>query len=335
MSRRKLERLLNLTLCLMASRRYLTVREIAELVDGYEPGSTAESEVAFRRMFERDKEELRELGVPLETGVPRTYDEEVGYRIPRRDYALPDLHLDADEAAALGLAARLWSSASLATASAGALRKLRAAGVDLNDSPAGLEPRVDVTEPAFDPCLAAVRAGRAIRFAYRRPGAPEASEREVEPWGVVSWRGRWYLVGHDRTREATRVFRLGRVDGPVRAFGPDGIVRRPDDVDLTAVVADSEPRDVPEQRARLRLRPGTGWSLRRSAEPTPSGEETADQHHGARDEVLVVFRDPERFADQLVGLGPDVEVVEPAELRAVVRARLQGALAAHLAGESR
>src|ERR1700712_1693703 len=109
MSKRKLERLLNLTLCLMATSRYLTVREIAELVEGYEAGETADSEIAFRRMFERDKEELRDLGVPLETGTPRSYDEEVGYRIPRRDYALPDLHLDADEAAALRLAAPLLS----------------------------------------------------------------------------------------------------------------------------------------------------------------------------------------------------------------------------------
>src|SRR3954464_3118333 len=172
----------------MATSRYLSVREIADLVEGYEPGESSESEVAFRRMFERDKEALRELGVPLEAGTPRSYDDEIGYRIPKRDYALPDLHLDADEAAALGLAARLWSSASLAPpsagappppAGAGALRRLRAAGIDLQEVPAGLEPRVDVTEPAFEPCLAAVRGGRAVRFAYRRPGR-EAMTRERE-----------------------------------------------------------------------------------------------------------------------------------------------------------
>ncbi|HSP39153.1 MAG TPA: WYL domain-containing protein [Frankiaceae bacterium] len=327
MSKRKLERLLNLTLCLMATSRYLTVREVAELVDGYEPGNTADSEIAFRRMFERDKEELRELGVPLETGTPRTYDEEIGYRIPRRDYALPDLHLDADEVAALGLAARLWSSASLATASAGALRKLRAAGIDLQAGPAGLEPRVDVTEPAFDPCLAAVREGRAVRFRYRRPGVAAAMEREVEPWGVVSWRGRWYLVGFDRGREGTRVFRLGRVEGTVTAFGPAGAVSRPEGIDLTAVVESAEPRDLPEQQARLRLRPGTGWALRRAYPPQgPAGD------GGTRDtddEIVVSFRDVERLADQLVGLGADVEVLGPDEVRAVVRRRLQAALAAH------
>src|SRR3954454_24682832 len=180
MSRSKLERLLNLTLCLMATSRYLSVREIAGLVEGYEPGESPESEVAFRRMFERDKEELRELGVPLEAGTPRSYDDEIGYRIPKRDYALPDLHLDPDEAAALGLAARLWNSASLATATAGALRKLRAGGIHLRGAPGGPEPRGDVTEPAFAPCLAAVREGRAVRFRYRRPGGA-ATDREVEP----------------------------------------------------------------------------------------------------------------------------------------------------------
>ncbi|MDQ1672569.1 MAG: proteasome accessory factor [Frankiaceae bacterium] len=324
MSRRKLERLLNLTLCLMASSRYLTVREIAELVEGYEPGESADSEVAFRRMFERDKEELRDLGVPLETGTPRSYDDEVGYRIPRRDYALPDLHLDPDEAAALGLAARLWSSASLATASAGALRKLRAAGIDLQTGPAGLEPRVDVTEPAFEPCLTAVREGRAVRFRYRRSGSADAAERVVEPWGVVSWHGRWYLVGHDRDRDDARVFRLSRVDGAVRTVGPAGVVVRPEGIDLTRAVADAEPQHLPEQTARLRLREGTGWSLRRAfpAEPGPVASDDPDV-------LTIVFRDVERLADQLVGLGSDVAVLEPPELQQSVERRLEGALAAH------
>jgi predicted DNA-binding transcriptional regulator YafY len=330
-SRRKLERLLNLTLCLMATSRYLTVREIAELVDGYEAGETPESEVAFRRMFERDKEELRELGVPLETGTPRGWDDEIGYRIPRRDYALPDLHLDADEAAALGLAARLWSSASLATASAGAMRKLEAAGVDTRPPPSGLEPRVDVTEPAFEPALAAVRAGRAVRFAYRRPGAVSGTVREVEPWGVVSWRGRWYLVGHDRDRVATRVFRLSRVEGDVVAFGPEGVVSRPDGVDLRAIVESTEPADVPPQTARIRLRPGAGWSLRRQA---AAGQHDPAAQHGPAaqhdpDELTLTFHDSDRLAEQLVSLGPDVVVLEPDELRAAVRQRLRGARDAH------
>jgi predicted DNA-binding transcriptional regulator YafY len=143
--------------------------------------------------------------------------------------------------------------------------------------------------------------------------------REVEPWGVVSWRGRWYLVGHDRDRVATRVFRLSRVEGDVVAFGPEGVVSRPDGVDLRAIVESTEPADVPAQTARVRLRPGAGWSLRRQA--------AAGQHDP--DELTLTFHDSDRLAEQLVSLGPDVVVLEPDELRAAVRQRLRGARDAH------
>ena len=84
----------------------------------------------FKRMFERDKEDLRELGVPLETGVNHPFDDDPGYRIRQQAYELPELRLEADEAAVLGLAARVWRRAELAGAAAGALLKLRAAGID-------------------------------------------------------------------------------------------------------------------------------------------------------------------------------------------------------------
>ena len=114
MSRKKLERQLNLAMCLMATTRYLSVDEVADLVPGYARDGSPDGETAFRRMFERDKAELRELGIPVQTGGATGWDDEIGYRIERRDYALPDLHLTPEEAAALGLAARLWSSATLA-----------------------------------------------------------------------------------------------------------------------------------------------------------------------------------------------------------------------------
>ena len=141
MSRKKLERQLNLAICLMATTRHLSVDEISDLVDGYVRDGTPDGEAAFRRMFERDKAELRELGIPVETGSVTGWDDDIGYRIQRSDYALPDLHLTPEEAAALGLAARLWSSAALAEPSASAMRKLRAAGMDPLPPPAGLEPQ--------------------------------------------------------------------------------------------------------------------------------------------------------------------------------------------------
>lgn len=316
MTARKTERLVNLVLCLLSTRRYLTIRQIRAAVPGYEQ----EDDEAFRRMFERDKDELRELGIPLETGSHSVWDDESGYRIARRDYELPEIHLEADEAAAVGLAARLWQSTTLAPAAASALLKLRAAGVDADPEtahPAGLEPRVDATETAFGPCLEAVQQGRVLRFDYRAAHGPEVTSREVEPWGVVSWRGRWYVVGHDRGRRAARVFRLSRVCGPVRPVGPSGAVTVPPGVDLRAQVAALA--EVPgTQVARLVVRVGAAFDLRRAA--------TAVRPAAGRpgwDEIELTYAEPERLADQVAGYGADVVVLAPAEARAAVVRRLR------------
>jgi predicted DNA-binding transcriptional regulator YafY len=317
MSRKKLERQLNLAMCLMATTRFLSVDEIADLVPGYAREISPDGEGAFRRMFERDKSELRELGIPVQTGGVTGWDDEIGYRIERRDYALPDLHLTPEEAAALGLAARLWSSATLAEPSASAMRKLRAAGVDPLPPPAGLEPRVAATEAAFEPCLAAVREKRALRFDYRRPGQAKAASRSVHPWGVISWRGRWYLVGYDLDREESRVFRLSRMEGAVRATGPAGVVTVPAGVDLRAAVQEADPGE-PMTSALVRLRPGSGWALRHSAAPAPDA-----------DTVRITDRDIGRIADRVVELGADAAPVDAPELAEELRKRLRGALVAH------
>src|SRR6201999_3475785 len=94
---------------LLSSRRYLTAEQIRAAVSGYPP-----EQDAFKRMFERDKEELRDLGIPLETGKASSFDDDLGYRISRQDYELPEIHLEPDEAAVLGLASRVWQSAELA-----------------------------------------------------------------------------------------------------------------------------------------------------------------------------------------------------------------------------
>ena len=215
------ERLVNLVLCLLSTRQYLTAERIRAIVPGYHEAPTDE---AFFRMFERDKSELRDLGVPLETGRQSNAEgAEDGYRIARRDYELGDIDLEPDEAAAVALAARLWDSPQLTGAVHGALIKLRAAGVDVDqDAPATVEPKVRASEPAFPPLLQAVQAGQVVAFDYRKPPPGGHKERTVEPWGVVAWRGKWYLVGWDRERDDTRCFRLSRVVGQVRPVGKPG-----------------------------------------------------------------------------------------------------------------
>jgi proteasome accessory factor B len=310
-SAKKTERLLNLVICLLHTRRYLSVQEIRDAVPGY----SGDSDEAFRRMFERDKEELRDLGIPLETGTDSAaHDDELGYRIARRDYELPPVALEPDEAAAVGLAARLWQSAPLAGATGSALLKLRAAGVDALESSGALEPRVGGAEPAFEACLAAVTEGRALRFAYRASGRPQPEDRTVEPWGVVWWHGRWYLVGHDNARDDVRVFRLSRIVGAAVPFGDAGTIKTPPGTDLRALVARMAGEE-PRTSAQVRVRAGAAWELRSEATSTTPDVDGWDR-------LELGYSDPERFADRVSGFGADVVVLAPDEARAAVVRRL-------------
>ncbi|RAY13986.1 DNA-binding transcriptional regulator [Actinomadura craniellae] len=314
MSRRKTERLLNLVVCLLATRRFLTAEQIRQAVPGYPGGDEA-----FKRMFERDKEELRELGVPLEVGADG--EEDVGYRIPRQAYELPELHLTPDEAAVLGLAARVWQRASMAEAASGALLKLRAAGVDTDGAAGlGIEPRVDTDEPAFPVLWQAVRDGRAVTFDYQGIGRTAAQRRRLEPWGVVSRRGRWYVVGHDRDRGETRVFRLSRIKGEVTPAGPPGEVRVPPGVDVRGLAFDWGEPPAEERSATVRLRTGAAQGVRRWAHGVrPAGD--------GWDEGTLRFRDVDRFAPYLARFAADVVVLDPPDLREAVIRQLKGVLA--------
>ncbi len=318
MSRRKTERLLSLVVCLLSARRYLTATQIRAAVPGY-----PESFDAFKRMFERDKDELRELGIPLETGTNSVADEEVGYRISRQAYELPDIRLEPDEVAMLGLAARVWRRAELAGAADGALLKLRAAGVDAQDalSQPRIEPRVQTAEPAFGPLWQAVRDRRPVAFGYRAPGRGAALRRNLEPWGVAYRRGRWYVVGHDTDRDAERVFRLSRVEGAVSFTGPAGSVTVPPGTDVRAAVRDWDYETAAPRTCLLRVRAGAGHGLRRYAEAI-----TADRFPGW-DLVTLSYSDTAWWSEHIASFGADVVVLEPTDLRDAVIGRLKGVLA--------
>jgi proteasome accessory factor B len=307
----------NLVLCLLSTRQYLTAERIRGIVPGY---SAAPSDDAFFRMFERDKTELRELGIPLEVGRNSAFDTIDGYRIARRDYELGEIELEPDEAAAVAIAVRLWDSPELIGAAHGALLKLRAAGVDVDEgAPAVVEPKVRTTEPAFGPLLAAVQAGQVVTFVYRRPVPAELRRRTVEPWGVVSWRGRWYVVGHDRDRSAPRCFRVSRIVGDVQTVGRPGQVRRPDGVDLLAFVARTGDDPPPAtSRVRLWLARDRAAGLRRRATVV----DTRSVGGVPGDIVELDLYNPDLAAGWIAGFGSDVVVIEPDVLRKTVHERL-------------
>jgi proteasome accessory factor B len=198
--------------------------------------------------------------------------------------------------------------------------------VDEVAAPTG-EPKVRATEPAFGPLLAAVQAGQAVTFDYRRSPPTDVMTRTVEPWGVVSWRGRWYVVGKDRDRDAPRCFRLTRVVGDVRTIGQPGVVERPAGINLMGYVVGAQQDGRPSTPARLWVADGRAQGVRRQA--TVVGRRTLDGQTG--DEVTVELRFPESAAGWLAGHGPDVVVLEPEVLRKAVRERLFGALESQVA----
>jgi proteasome accessory factor B len=317
----KTERLLNLVICLLYTRKPLSKAKIRDAVPQY--GTTVSAE-AFDRMFERDKDELRDLGIPLVTEpLDAFFDDEPGYRIDRREYALPEISFAADELAVLGLASRAWAQASLAGPAAQALRKLEAAGVERDDSSLiGIEPRVRTAEPAFEAVKNAVLERTPVAFTYRTARSGEVATRHVQPWGIASWHGRWYLTGFDTDRNAPRVFRLGRIEGAVATEGKGASYEVPADHEPRAMISTMAVEHDPRPAA-LRVRVGTGHTLRRRARQ-------AKEVDAIWSLIEVDFTDTEAFADEISGFGPDVVVDNPTELRESVIRRLTGALGSAL-----
>ena len=317
----KVERMMNLVIALLSTRGYLTAEKIRAIVAGYAECPTDE---AFSRMFERDKSELRDLGIPLETGKVSAFEPTEGYRIKRDDYALPDIDLTRDEAAAVAVATKLWESPERITAAQNAVLKLRAAGVDVDPAagvaittgagPVGLRG----SEEALGVVMAAIDSGQAVRFQHRPTPVDSYTERTVEPWGVVTAMGRWYLVGHDRDRDATRIFRLSRIGPDVKALGPHKAVTRPDGVDLRAIVDQAIGETSSGGQARVWVADGYATALRRA------GNSVERRTIGGRDgEVIELDVSAlDRLAREVAGYGADALVLEPISLREDVVSRL-------------
>jgi proteasome accessory factor B len=272
--------------------------------------------------------------VPLRTEpIDPFFDDEPGYRIDQREYALPQIDFAPDELAVLGLASRAWSQASLAGPAAQALRKLEAAGLVRDESSvAGIEPLLHTREPAFEPVRGAVLSRTPLTFDYRG-GSGDLAERHVQPWGLTSWHGRWYLTAHDLDRDAPRVFRLDRIGEPRRAGRPGGY-DVPGSHDAVAMIRSSvgdEP-GLPSTTARLLVREGVAASLRKRG-GTVEGEERpgagdADPPEGW-DLLELPVTSLAALAQEVAAYGPDVRVVAPAELAELVAERLRAVLLAH------
>jgi predicted DNA-binding transcriptional regulator YafY len=291
----RLERLVNLTATLLDTRRPLSLDDIAERVEPRYPDEL----VARRRQFERDKETLRELGVPISVETIDGFGSEQGYRIKPGDYYLPPLDLDDAELAALHVAVtavRFEGGAGL-----DALAKLGGrAGEGSSTALAQL-----AVEPLVPLLFDAVGRRAPLTFGYR------GDERHVDPYGVVLRYGHWYVVGHDHDRDAPRAFRVDRIEGEPHT-GPPGAFDPPADVDAGAMVrepltyGDDQPVDarvlVDAARAALVV------------DELGEGAVAVRRADGAVEVVLPVVNHA-AFRSWVLDLLDHAEVLAPAELR--------------------
>lgn len=290
---------------------------------------------AAERKFTRDKDALKRLGFNLETEELGGRDEQIGYAIDARTSTLPPVELAPDEAAAA------W------TAAVGALRlsphpmrdELESALRKLVVGAKGLPPRAAATEELpTDGSAAAERLlskvveawerRRRIRISYWRVSAGEVVQRDVDVYGWARRRGEWIFVGHDHLRNSTRIFYLSRV----RALKQIGLPK--DEAEARARRGKLGDYDIPETfdirrwsrqqiwdyevhaptSAAVRLR----GSLAGIAKQLLPGALVTTNESGARIARLEV-RNVRGLVRQVLAWGPEAEVVEPAEARAMAR----------------
>ena len=317
------ERLFSLVLALLASEHGLTKSEILSTVQGYRQRFAISGDNSnLERQFERDKDDIRELGVPLEmieVGADTGTNQNVRYRIPRGDYELPgDISFSPEETTLLNLAAMVWREGSLSGESRRAMLKLRSLGVTSDDPVIGYAPRLRVREAAFEPLNSALERHVLVRFEYLKPGELSARVRTVAPIALIQHQGRWMLHGEDQDAAGTRNFLLRRIVSAVTTtskryepFPPEATataLRELDEIwqQRTAIV-----EVEPDSDAATRLHKRRGTTV------LPDG--TLQLH----------YSDANIFADEIAGFGPEAVVRSPQPLRDAVRDRLIRTAADH------
>jgi predicted DNA-binding transcriptional regulator YafY len=304
-----LERLLNLLTLLLESSSAITFERIRELIPAYQQEDIASA----KRMFERDKDLLRDIGVPLEAGATDVWEVEQGYAIPKDRYYVPELTFTAEELAALFVVA---SGADTADAGAAVQKLFLGAEAALLTRLAGRpQPGAIETEaPHLDATARALFEGRAIRFGYRR-ATGEEDARTVDPYGLVYRAGSWYVVGHDRDRDAVRAFRLSRVTSAPADAGEG----TPPPEGFRAAEHVQTPGEAERGTARVAFAERVAW-LALSSVPGARKVGTADT--GWVETEVPVASDA-AFVGWVAGFGPDARLLEPEALREALIAHLE------------
>lgn len=307
-------RIFSLVLALVASPQGRLKQELLASVYGYSDRYRAGThDPALERQFERDKEQLRQLGIPIET---LDSPEESGnnrltrYRISKERLQMPaDVRFTARELAVLRLAALAWRDGSLTAESRRSAMKLEALGAGLDVQHLGIAPTLGTPEPAASPLHHAIEGGFVVRFAYQLPERDAPLERRVAPLRLHRADGRWHLIGHDLDRQADRVFLLSRIIGPVTVtsatFDP---ALRPRAASMVEMLHERHAA----QQATVVARAGT------VAEARLAGRASITAAHDSGTRLTLGTLDEHEFAVELAGYGDEVAVEAPLSLGARV-----------------
>lgn len=317
---RKAERLLNLVAMLLETTRPVTAQQIRETIPGYDQDSWE----TFKRMFERDKDELREMGIPVELAPTDIWEVEEGYRIPKDRYYLPELTLAEDEMAALVLAAGLVRMEDPDAARTALLKLSGEGAAPVLDTAAARLPwltaDLGLAAPGLAKAFASVADRKQVTFRYR--GRQSDRIRTVDPYGLVHRKGAWYLIGHDHSSGQQRSFRLDRVVGDVHQIDPG---HPGPEFEVPAGFRPQAALEVPPflqgdvvATAQVRFMPSTAWWVGREAPWLD-----LVMHEDGSGEATLGVTDVEGFLDWVLWYGDGAELLAPRELRESLRKRLE------------
>jgi proteasome accessory factor B len=316
-------RLLNLVIALSHARVRMTRAEIRASVAGYDPVDSSLSEAdakrrdaAFERMFERDKDDLRRMGVPIRTVTDAAHGDDIGYKIHAPEAAMPAIDLTAGELAVLGVAAEYWQGAILGADARQGLTKVTSGAAHQPRVTLPFAARSTASQDATATLIEAIQDRQAVTFEYSS-ATSGTSVRAVEPWRLVLRGGTEYVVGHDRDREQPRTFRVGRIHGQVRVTGQAGAFSPP------AHIPGGLMTQTPDQgTALVGLRAEAGHALRARG--------TYLRTEGAWDVVEVPYAHEDALRDEVLALAGAAKVIEPTSLADAIGDQARKALeAAH------
>jgi proteasome accessory factor B len=307
-----LERLLNLVGLLLETKRPLTFDQIRTTLEPY----GQEKQDTAKRMFERDKDVLRDYGVPLELVDIDAWGTEQGYLIPKDKYYLPEIAFSPQELGALLVASQSGGEDTVAEQGARKLLYGADGGVLAGLAGGPLAAGSDARSALVLAVASAVQDDRRVRFNYRNSRG-HAAERDVDAYAMVFRGGHWYLVGHDRDHQEIRAFRLSRFTGEALDAGegsrpPQGF-RAADHVQAGPWAARGE------DRARVAFAPDVAWW----ASGSLSGAVTGGVRPDGWVEVTVPMADEGALAGVVLQFGPAAEAIEPASLREEIIRRLE------------